>query len=78
MPDVDRELYLDSIRQWALWTLAERFDERGFVAAFIEHTRKNVIAAGQRWQNRYQQEARALALERWRAVQRVLSESQPK
>ena len=61
-----------------LWTLAERFDERGFVAAFIEHTRKNVIAAGQRWQNSYQQEARALAIERWRAVQRVLSEAQPK
>jgi hypothetical protein len=74
-PDVDRETYLDSIRQWALWTMQERFDERAFTTAFAAHTRRNVEASGERWRREYDREVRELAASRWRAVQRVLTEA---
>ena len=75
-PDVERELYLDSVRQWARWTMAEKFNERSFITAFIEHTKKNTIAAGQKWEKAFDGEARQIAGERWRDVQRVLTEAQ--
>ncbi len=76
-PDVDdRALYLDSVRQWARWTMAEKFNERSFITAFIEHTKKNTIAAGQKWERSFDGEARQIAGERWRDVQRVLTEAQ--
>lgn len=75
-PDIDdREQYLDSVRQWARWTMAQKFNQGSFTTAFIEHTKKNTIAAGQKWERSFDAEARQIATERWRDVQRVLAEA---
>jgi hypothetical protein len=74
-PDSDPELYYHSIRQWAIWTVEQRFNERTFAEALIEHTKKNVTAAGRRWDNALETSARSIIPNRWRDVQQVLAEA---
>jgi hypothetical protein len=64
--------YVDAIRQWALWTREEKYDERGFGEAFVDHARKNVEAGGTRWTREIETAFRGLVPGRWRAVQLVL------
>jgi hypothetical protein len=74
-PDSDPREYFHSIRQWAIWTTEQRFDEQSFAAALLEHTKKNVIAAGRQWTKPIETAARGIVPGRWRDVGLVLQEA---
>jgi hypothetical protein len=74
-PDGDPNLYFHSVRQWAIWTVEQRFNERTFADALLEYTKKNVTAAGRRWTKEIETAARSIIPNRWRDVQRVLAEA---
>ncbi len=42
--DSDPGEYFRSIRQWAIWTREQGFNEKTFAEALLEHTKKNVVA----------------------------------
>lgn len=74
-PDSNAELYAQSIEQWAVWAIREGFDERRFTAAFIDHTRRNVVGAGREWSSQVETAVRAIAPNRWRDIRAVLDEA---
>lgn len=76
-PDTDPESYFHSVRQWSLWTQERGFDADGFADAFVEHTKKNVAAAGRAWTGEIEEIVRTSARGRWRDVRRVLEEATP-
>jgi hypothetical protein len=67
--------FFDAVRQWAIWTRQERFDERSYTRAFVQHARRNVEARGTAWTDRYEKAFTALAPGRWQAIQTVLREA---
>jgi hypothetical protein len=71
----DANDYFHSIRQWAIWTDEQGFDERTFAEALLEHTRKNVAGAGRKWTKEIEAAARSIVPNRWRDVGRVLQEA---
>ncbi|HUP01124.1 MAG TPA: hypothetical protein VM737_06340, partial [Gemmatimonadota bacterium] len=74
-PDTNPESYYHAIRQWSIWTLEQRFDQAGFVAAFVEHTRKNAEARGVAWTDAVAAAVRTSGEGRWRDVARILEEA---
>jgi hypothetical protein len=74
-PDTNPESYYHSIRQWSIWTLEQSFDRAGFLAAFVEHTRKNAEARGIAWSDAVEGAARRSAEGRWEDVAKVLEEA---
>ena len=66
------EEYFDAIRQWAIWTREQGFDQRGYTRAFVEHSRKNIVSAGRRWTSDIERAIAALTPARWAAIQQVL------
>jgi hypothetical protein len=48
-PDSDPDAYFHSIRQWAIWSHEQGYDEARFTEAFVRHARENVEAAGRQW-----------------------------
>jgi hypothetical protein len=72
----DPRAYFHSIRQWAIWTTEQGFDEARFGDAFVNHTRKNAEQAGRQWTAAFEQGARRLVPGRWKAVQFVLQEAE--
>jgi hypothetical protein len=67
--------YVDAVRQWAIWTRQEGFDQRRFTEAFVDHAQKNVESNGTRWTRELEGAFRDLSAGRWRAVQSVLEEA---
>jgi hypothetical protein len=74
-PDSDLEDYAHAIRQWAVWTVEERFDARRFEDAFVQATRRNYEAAAEAWSPQVEQALRGLAPNRWNDIQAVLREA---
>jgi hypothetical protein len=74
-PDGDPNLYYHSVRQWTIWTVEKGFNERTFAEALLEYTKKNVVAAGRKWNKEFEAAARSIIPNRWLDVQRVLAES---
>jgi hypothetical protein len=72
-PDSDPELYFDSIRQWAIWTHEQDYNQAQFTEAFTRHTRQNVEAAGQRWTTAIEAQVRERAPYRFADVRRALA-----
>jgi hypothetical protein len=64
--------YVHSIRQWALWAREQDFSLEGFQQAFIEHTRKNVMQAGQRWTSQLESAVEQFVPHRWEQIRMVL------
>ncbi len=58
------------------WTREQGFDEAAFSRAFVDHSRKNIVAGGHRWTRELQQAVEAIAPGRWRDVQAVLAQAQ--
>ena len=71
----DPTAYVDSIRQWAIWTREQHFTAKGFADALVDHTRKNVQAAGQPWSAAVENAVRTVAPGRWSAIAQVLEEA---
>lgn len=74
-PDTNPESYFHAIRQWSIWTLEQGFDHDGFLEAFLEHTKKNLEAKGQRWSDAIEQVVRRSAEGRWRDITKVLEQA---
>ncbi|MGD8330002.1 MAG: hypothetical protein PVJ49_11255 [Acidobacteriota bacterium] len=71
-PDSDPTAYFQSITQWSVWAHQEGFDEEAFTDNFIEHTRKQVEAAGNQWTSQFDEVLRGVAPERWENITRIL------
>jgi hypothetical protein len=72
-PDSNPDGYFHAIRQWAIWTAQQRFNERSFADAFVEHTKKAVTAAKRPWTGEAEKAVRTAAPNRWADIQRVLA-----
>ncbi|MFN2421690.1 MAG: hypothetical protein ABR527_10010 [Gemmatimonadota bacterium] len=73
--DADPEGYFQFISQWAVWTKENGFDRDAFGDAFVEHVKRNVEQAGQRWTDEVEAEVRRNVPQRWRDIQQVLEEA---
>lgn len=71
-PSNNPEDYFHSIRQWALWVDEKDMDAEEFEDAFVEHARKNIIAAGQAWNADVEEVVRDYAPGRWQDIEAVL------
>lgn len=71
-PDSDPVAYFQSITQWSVWAHQEGFDEETFTDNFIEHTRKQVEAAGNQWTSQFDEVLRGVAPARWDNITRIL------
>jgi len=72
-PDSNPGAYTDSIKQWALWAVEQKFNESRFTDAFLGHTRKNIEAAGQPWSKPAEDMIRKVSPNRWRDIVKVLT-----
>lgn len=72
-PDSNPAAYGDSIKQWAVWAVEQRFNEARFTDAFAAHTKKNVEAAGQQWSKQAEDVIRKVSPNRWQDIVRVLA-----
>jgi hypothetical protein len=71
--DTDPVQYFHTIRQWALWAHEQRWKtEAEFADAFVEHSKKNVSAAGRQWTPELEQNLRRLMPNRWRDISAAL------
>jgi hypothetical protein len=71
-PDTAPASYADSIKQWAIWTAEQRFNEKRFGAAFMSHTKKNVEGAGQKWSKQFEDVVRQRTPNRWNDIVQIL------
>jgi hypothetical protein len=71
-PDSTPAAYADSIKQWAIWTTQEKFNQSKFGEAFVHHTQKNVEAAGQKWSKQIEDVVRQRVPGRWQDIVQIL------
>lgn len=71
-PDSNPAAYTDSIKQWAVWAVEQRLNERSFTEAFIGHTKKNVEAAGQQFPRQAEDTLRKVSPNRWQDIMKIL------
>lgn len=71
-PDSNPAAYTDSIKQWAVWAVEQRLNEKSFTEAFIGHTKKNVEAAGQQFPRQAEDMLRKVSPNRWQDITRIL------
>lgn len=71
-PDSDPTAYFHSITQWAVWAEEEDLEQDSFTDAFVDHTRKQVEAAGNRWTDQFDNVLRGAAPARWQNITRIL------
>jgi hypothetical protein len=72
-PDSNPEGYFNSIRQWAMWSVEQKLNEKTFGNAFLEHTRKLVTGQKQPWTKETEDTIKKVTPNRWNDIQRVLS-----
>jgi len=70
--DSDPASYFHAINQWAIWTKEEGFSLDSFADAFVDHTRKQVEAAGNQWTSQFDEVLRGAAPARWANITRIL------
>jgi hypothetical protein len=71
-PDSAPDAYGDSIKQWAIWTMEQKFSQNRFAEAFLSHTRKNVEASGQKWTKQIEDVVRQRTPNRWQDIVAIL------
>jgi hypothetical protein len=71
-PDSDPVAYFQSIKQWALWARERNFNAGSFSDAFVQHTRKNMEAAGRQWTAADETTVRGIIPGRWADISRIL------
>ena len=70
-PDSNPASYLDSIKQWAIWSRLEKWDAVNFERHFVEHTRKGVEGRKVSWTKDIERQVRQLVSNRWRDINAV-------
>jgi hypothetical protein len=71
-PDSEPKAYADSIRQYALWTKLEGWNQQQFADHFVERTRKNAEALHVKWTPQMEGALRNAAPGRWQDITQVL------
>lgn len=71
-PDSDPAEYVTAIKQWALWTERERWDQKKFGDAFLARTKKNMAALNQPWTRAVEDTVRGAVPGRWKDITAVL------
>jgi hypothetical protein len=74
-PDSDATAYNIAIRQYAIWTKLENWNEEKFGEVFLEKTRKIAVDSKVGWDKEMDQALRALIPGRWRDISMVLAEA---
>ena len=74
-PDSDAKAYNDSIRQYALWSKLENWDEQKFGEVFLDKTKQNAVSAKVKWTKQMEQAVRGLVPGRWRDISMVLDQA---
>jgi hypothetical protein len=74
-PDIDPTQYFHQLRQWALWVKGQGFDASTFAKEFVDHARKNILAAKQPWTKAIADQVAALVPHRWQDISQVLAEA---
>jgi hypothetical protein len=72
-PDSNPEGYFNSIRQWAMWSVEQKLNEKTFGNAFLEHTKKLVTGQKQPWSKDAEETIKKVTPNRWSDIQRVLA-----
>ncbi|TPW09652.1 MAG: hypothetical protein FD127_4072, partial [Acidimicrobiaceae bacterium] len=72
-PDSNPAAYTDSIKQWAVWSVEQKFNQTRFTDAFVTHTKKNVESAGQQWTRQAEEVTRKVSPNRWQDIVKVLA-----
>ena len=75
-PDSNPKRYLDSIKQYAIWTKFENWDVKKFGEALLEKTKQAAAAAKANWTSQMQSALLAAVPNRWRDIQAILTASQ--
>lgn len=71
-PDSNATSYRDSIKQWAMWTVEQKFNEKRFGEAFLSHTKKNLEGAGQKWTKQFEDIVKQRTPNRWNDIVQIL------
>jgi len=72
-PDSDPQDYYHAIRQWAIWVEEQHFTTRAqYAQAFIERTKKNVVAVKQQWTKQMADTLDQLVPHRWDEIVKIL------
>lgn len=71
-PDTDIGAYLTSIKQYAIWTKLEGWNEPKFGQAFLAKTKQNVQALGRPWTKQVEETIKKAIPGRWRDITAVL------
>jgi hypothetical protein len=74
--DSNPDAYFHSIRQWALWTVTEGFEQSEFIDAFSKQVRENLEGGGTEWTDQVAAAVRRHAESRWGDIQQVLEVAQ--
>lgn len=75
-PDSNPKSYLDSIKQYAIWTKFENWDQKKFGEMLLDKTKKAAQAAKTNWTGQMQTALLSAIPNRWRDIQTVLSAAQ--
>jgi hypothetical protein len=71
-PDSDPKEYFHSIKQWAIWVSEQRFTQPQYRDAFVDRTKKRLVAMGQKWEKAYEDALRAAVPHRWEEIVKIL------
>jgi hypothetical protein len=74
-PDSDPAAYVISIRQYAIWTRLENWNQQKFAEVLLEKTRKIAADSKVQWTKEMEQALLALVPGRWRDISMVLEEA---
>jgi hypothetical protein len=74
-PTMDPAIYFTILRQWSLWASAQKFSAQDFAREFVDHAKKNALAARQPWNATIETQIRSTVPKWWQDVSRVLSEA---
>ncbi|MCC7416370.1 MAG: hypothetical protein IT176_04450 [Acidobacteria bacterium] len=75
-PDSNPRSYLDSIKQYAIWTKFEGWDVKKFGEVLLEKTKAAAAAAKANWTGQMTSALMSAVPNRWRDIQTVLSAAQ--
>lgn len=70
--DSDPAEYLTFVKQWTIWTRAERWDLGKFGDQFLARTKKNFAELKRPWTRQIEEQVRALVPGRWGDIQAVI------
>jgi hypothetical protein len=75
-PDSEPNAYADSIRQYAVWSKQEGWDQKKFGDEFVDRTKKNAEARNVKWTPVIEQALRNAVPGRWADITQVLNLAQ--